>query len=58
MAVKHPDRQHDTAVAMHHRLSTAQKNYHALSVKDAKKASLVKSVAETLNVSANFLLYL
>ena len=55
MAEKYPEHQHDTAAAMHHRLSTAQRNYHSLGVKDAKKAQLVKSVAETLNVGENFL---
>ena len=55
MAAQHPDRQADTADAMHHRLSTAQRNYHSMSVKEGKKAMLAKTVGETLEVNANLL---
>lgn len=52
MAEKHPDRQVDTAAAMNHRLSTAQKNYHAMGVRDTKKALFTQAISETLRVCA------
>ena len=55
MAEKHPDRQADTASAMHHRLSTAQRNYHSIGVQDAKKARLTRSLSEALMVSLKYL---
>ena len=57
MAEKHPERQNDTADVMHQCLSTAKRNYHSMSVKDSKKARLVGSVQETLEVGANFVFF-